>query len=448
MLNTELYELYHGFVSKEHAAYFELLENFFKPRRENVVGIIVMPNFCYDKDMTNFVHHIFDDLKDFKIFRGLIVELRTNYKISKGDVQWIYPQLCKQRGLCELPAKCNIDTLKSRIKDMKEMKLDDLKEKIENTDKFMLSPLYNNLTIYQTTHRDSEWGTQVTKHMLGYDISCDKFIFQFWKFLVCSEEQLYVCDLYNKLTTMKIQGNTTKNLINDSAKGVVEYITDVDEAELNWVTDITTNWFFRNDKEYFFFNHSVNLLGLSRRPMAMQTSMLAGIQIYKNIVTNAHPFKYAFPYDCGLTGEYHTYSQMTKVQQDRLDKTFYWDKSVIPFNTYLMSKVNKTNTDKWRKVETKLEVIPQNFYSIVFSRISTHNVYHYMEAKDIIQLQPGDNKTDIYFPLRTQHLITQLMIDNYKKLEHYNIINEKYYDKQKKMLVLPRHISELILSYQ
>ena len=247
---------------------------------------------------------------------------------------------------------------------------------------------------------------------------------------------------------MKIQGNTTKNLINDSAKGVVEYITDADEAELNWVTDITTNWFFRNDKEYFFFNHSVNLLGLSRRPMAMQTSMLAGIQIYKNIVTNAHPFKYAFPYDCGLTGEYHTYSQMTKVQQDRLDKNFYWDKSIIPFNTYLMSKVNKTNTDKWRKVETKLEVIPQNFYSIVFSRISTHNVYHYMEAKDIIQLQPGDNKTDIYFPLHTQHLITQLMVDNYKKLEHYNIINEKYYDKQKKMLVLPRHISELILSYQ
>ena len=71
-----------------------------------------------------------------------------------------------------------------------------------------------------------------------------------------------------------------------------------------------------------------------------------------------------------------------------------------------------------------------------------------MDAKEIIQLQPGNDKTNIFFPLKTNHLITQLMVDNYEKLQHFNIIDPKYYDKQKKMLVLPRHISELILSYQ
>tara|TARA_B100001093_G_scaffold518703_1_gene604538 strand:- start:328 stop:1683 length:1356 start_codon:yes stop_codon:yes gene_type:complete len=446
MINTELYTLNHGSIQRKQQAYIDTLEAYFKPRRENVVGVTILPNFCIDKDMTNYIHHLYPDLKEFNIYRGLLVELRTNYKVSKGDVQWIYPQLCKQRGLCELPTTCNIDTVISRIKDMKELKLDDLKNKIEDK-KFMLSPLYNNLTVYETTHRDSEWGTQVTKHILGYDISCDKFIIPFWKVMLCSEE-IHISDFYNKLATVKIEGNTTKNLINDSAKGVVEYITDKAEADLKFITDLTTNWFFRNDREYFFFNHGVNLLGLNRRPMALQTSMLAGLKMYKNIVTNAHPYKYVFPYDCGLTGEYHTYNQMTKDQQARLNKVFYWNKDIIPFNTYLMSKVNQINNAQWRAIETKLEVIPDNFFSIVFSRISTHNVYHYMEAKDIIKLQPGDNKTEIYFPLKSNHLITKLMIDNYEKLKHFNIIDPQYYDKQKQMLVLPRHISELILSYQ
>ncbi len=445
MINTELYELNFGSIKKEHAEYFELLDKYFTPRRENVVAITILPNFCFDKDMTNFIHHLYPELKQFNIYRGIVVELRANYKISLGDVQWLYPQIGKQRGLCELPESCKLDTVISRIKDMKELKLEDLAGKIEDN-KFMLSPLYNNITVYKTTQMDSEWGTQVTKHILGYDISCDKFIINFWKFLI-SNDNINISTFYNQLGTVKIENSTVKNLINESAKGVVEFITGKDENDLNWLSDISTNWLFRNDREYFFFNHGVNLLGLNRRPMALQTSMLAGIQMYKNLVTNAHPYKYVFPFDCGFTGEYHTYAHMSKPQQERLNSNFYWNKTIIPFNTYLMSKANQTNNNNWRNVETKLEVIPDNFYSIVFSRISTHNVYHYMEAKDIIQLQPGDNKTEIFFPLRTNHLITKLMIDNYEKLKFYNIIDSKYYDKQKQMLVLPRHIAELILSY-
>ena len=129
MINTELYELNFGSIKKEHAEYFELLQKYFTPRRENVVAITILPNFCLDKDMTNFIHHLYPDLKQFNIYRGILVELRTNYKISLGDVQWLYPQLGKQRGLCELPESCKVDTVISRIKDMKEIKLNDLKGK-------------------------------------------------------------------------------------------------------------------------------------------------------------------------------------------------------------------------------------------------------------------------------------------------------------------------------
>ncbi len=84
MINTELYTLNHGIIKPQPQAHVDALEAYFKPRRENVVGVTLLPNFCLDKDMTNYIHHLYPDLKEYNIYRGLLVELRTNYKISKG----------------------------------------------------------------------------------------------------------------------------------------------------------------------------------------------------------------------------------------------------------------------------------------------------------------------------------------------------------------------------
>ena len=448
MINTELYETSHGSLSPEISKHVEKLNVYFKKKMENVVGVTLMPNFCVDNDMTNWMHSTFPDLKSFSIYRGLLVELRANYKLSAGDIQFIYPQLCKQRGIIEIPKNFCIDTLIARIKDIVEMKLTDVKGKLNDKNTLQLSPLYNNISLYKTSNTDNEWGISEEKILLGYDLSCDKFLINYWKYQIADNDQK-ISDFYNSLVTTKIEGSNVKTLVNEHCKGIIEYITDIPENELNFVTDMTTNWVFRNDHEYFVFNHCVNLLSLQKQKIVMGTSMLAGLKVYKNLVNNNHKYKYAYPYDTGFTNKFHSWDLMNDTQKERLgNSTFFWNRQAIPFNTYLMAKVNSCNSNSYRVIESELQVIPVGFYKVFFSRLSSHNVYMYLDAKDVIKLQPGNKYTMINFPLHSSNVVTKLLVDNYDKFKQYDIINSKYYDENINMLCLPRQIASLVLSFE
>ena len=263
-----------------------------------------------------------------------------------------------------------------------------------------------------------------------------------------SKDDRTISNLYTDFVTSKIEGASIKNLIDEQCQGIMEFITQKNDSELEYISDITTNCILRNEHEYFVYNHCVNLLGTSNRPVTMQTSMLAGLKVYKNLVNNQNKYKYVFPYDSGFVNEFHSWDQMNDQQRLRLERYFDWDKNVIPFNTYLMAKVHGNNTDRFRKVETELQVIPQGFYNVVFCRISTHEVYKFLGAKEIVQLQPGDNTTKISFPMSSKHLISRLLLDNYDQMERFNIINPQYYDKGRKMLTLPRELATRLLSFE
>ena len=178
----------------------------------------------------------------------------------------------------------------------------------------------------------------------------------------------------------------------------------------------------------------------------MQTSMLAGLKVYKNLVNNQNKFKYVFPYDSGFR-EFHSWSDMNQAQKDRLEKNFCWYKHVIPFNTFLMAKMHAKDNDRQRRLETEMQVIPQNFYNVVFCKLSSHNVYKYLGAKEIVKLQPGDNQTMIHFPLSSKHVINTSLLNNYDKVKDWQIISSEYYDEKKNMIKLPRELANLLLSY-
>ena len=72
-------------------------------------------------------------------------------------------------------------------------------------------------------------------------------------------------------------------------EGLMEFVTQKSDSELNYISDVTTNRILRNDHEYFVYNHCINLLG-NQRPVTMQTSMLAGLKVYKNLVNNQNKF--------------------------------------------------------------------------------------------------------------------------------------------------------------
>ena len=113
--------------------------------------------------------------------------------------------------------------------------------------------------------------------MLGYDLSCDKYLLHFLVHLL--EQEQTIVDFHKRLLTTKVgtTEQTPLSMANDAAKGVVEFITGMDEDECTFLTDAGTNWLYKNAQNYFFFNHCVNLLSLNKRPCVLQTAQVLSL---------------------------------------------------------------------------------------------------------------------------------------------------------------------------
>lgn len=445
MINTSLYRLTHGNLDDVQAD-VEKLENYFQNRREQVAQITLTPNFGIDYDMTSMVEMIFPEFKtqEIKIYKGLLVELRMNYTIQLTDAMWLFPQLYKTIGLVELPIGTNLETMKAQIRDIKEFDITGFNTKTENTEEYEMSPLYNSIGIYIHNDASNDWGTSNDSYVLGYNLSCDKLIIHPWKYLL--EQNLKVHDFFQKLNVMKIEGQTIKSVMNESSKVIVEFLTGKREHMLNYITEMASNWFYRNDQNYFFFNNCCNILSLSQRPVAFETSPLAGIQLYKNDCKSEHPYNFLFPISSKTYNEFYIYDDLNLQQKDRVKMGFYWDRNQIPFNTHLMRKCASVNTGEWKRTEQTLQVVPQKFYKVFYNRISTHNLYASLAPETLIQLQPGDTNESIYFPMDLKNVIVKTLIEKYDELQRYRIINDQYYCNRKKMLKIPRQVAKIILN--
>ena len=446
-INAELYKQVYGTEATENNEHIKALEKYVYTRRENVQQVIIMPNFCPDDDMTYLMQQILKDkAKDLVVYRGLLVELRPNYRMCLTDLCFLYPQLCKLRGYVELPDHIHLDNIKQKIKQIQELDMDDLIND-RGSDEFQISCLYNSIGLYQSTHSSEEWGTSRVSNVLGYDLSCDKYLLHFLIHLL--QQDLNVAEFHKRLMTTKV-GNSEQTpivLANDAAKGVVEFITGKDEDECGkWLTDCATNWLYKNSQNFFFFNNCINLLALNKKPCVLQTSQVAGVQLYKNVINNSHAFNFAWPTDTGFLQGYHSNDSLSTQQMQRIQNTFMWNRDKMPFNTSLMQKVNKTNTSEWKHVESTLQVIPDNFYRVLFCRLSTHMVYGRLDAKTLLSLIPGHKNTPVTFPMDKNHLVLDTIIKDYKRVKQFaKIINPEFYDEKKGSLKIPKALAKIIL---
>ena len=64
MIRKDLYESVHGALRGENFKHVQQLEKYFETRRESTSQITILPNFCKDNDMTNFIATLFPRLKD------------------------------------------------------------------------------------------------------------------------------------------------------------------------------------------------------------------------------------------------------------------------------------------------------------------------------------------------------------------------------------------------
>lgn len=443
MICKEPYELVHGPLKGENLKHVQNLEKYFEARRDATSQVMILPNFCVDRDMTSLMHQLFPELRSINIFRGLIVELRPVYEVTLQDFQWLYPQVSKRRGIIEMPEQASIENVKTRIRDLKEMTIEDFKKPVET--EYQLSPFYNTVGIYECNSASSDWGTTESSMAVGFDLSLDKFLLRFLYTLIESSPNMNVMDFFKRLTTTRIEGQNLIQMVSEMVQGVMEYVLDQEEHDFRWITDQTYNYFYKTNHSFFFFNHAVNMLAMNKRPIAFQSSTLAGFTVYKNNITNKHPYHFMFPVDAGLQGDYHAYDDLSAQKRERLIQAFHWQRHVIPFNTYLMQKTNSVATREWKGLENKLQVLNEKFYRTYFNRLSTHNVYDFLHPKDIVKLQPGSKDAKVRFPLHSKHLVARLILDHYEDLAEHKIINSDYYDSRRNMLLLPKSLATIVL---
>ena len=401
MICKDLYEKAHGSLQGNHLAYVQKLEEYFKVRKNTTAQILILPNFCLDNDMTNFMQQLFPELAGMNIYRGLVVELRPNYEMSLGDFQWLYPQISKRRGIIKLDDSMSIDNIKTRIRDLKEIAVADFLKQQETSNEYLLSAFYNSVGVFECNSASSEWGTTESSMAVGFDLSLDKFLLHFLYSMIKNNPNINIVDFYKLLMTSRIEDQNLIQLVSEMVQGVMEYVLDKEEHEFKWITDQTYNYFYKTNHSYFFFNHGVNMLSMNKRPIAFQSSTLAGYTLYKNNITNQHPYHFVFPVDAGFINAFYSYDSLSTGQRDRLKKAFHWQRHVIPFNTYLMQKTNPVENKEWKEVENILQVLHAKFYRTFFNRLSTHNVYDSLHPKEIVQLQPGGNTTSVRFPLHS-----------------------------------------------
>lgn len=447
MIRKDLYESVHGALRGEPLKHVQQLETYFETRRESTSQITILPNFCKDNDMTDFITTLFPKLKGMTIYRGLLVELRPTYEMSLGDFQWLYPQISKRRGIINLPSNASLESIKTRIRDLKEMTIQDFMKRSESSNEYQMSPFYNSVGIYECNSSSSEWGTTESSRAVGFDLSLDKFLIHFLYTLIENNANVNVVDFYKLLTTSRIEGQNLIQKVSEMVQGVMEYVLDIEEHDFDWVTDETYNYFYRTNHSYFFFNHAVNMLKMNKRPVAFQSSTLAGFTLYKNNITNKHDYHFLFPTDAGFQKQFHSVDDLSGSQKERLETAFHWERHIIPFNTYLMKKCHPVTGKEWKQLENTLQVINEKFYRTNFNRLSTHNVYDFLHPKEIVALQPGSKEAKVRFPLHSKHLIMQLILDNYEELASHGIINPQYYDARRKMLMLPKELAKLVLEH-
>jgi hypothetical protein len=203
---------------------------------------------------------------------------------------------------------------------------------------------------------------------------------------------------------------------------------------------------YKNAQNYFYFNNCISLLALNKRPTVLQTAQVAGVQLYKTTLTNSHKHCFAWPTDTGFLEGYHSDGSLNVQQRERIRETFVWDRDRINFNTSLMQQVNKINTSEWKTIESKLQVIPESFYRVIFCRLSTHAVYARLDAKTLLSLVPGEREALVDFPIDKEHIVLDTIIKDYARVERFaKIFNPLYYNKEKNTLKIPKGIAEIIL---
>ncbi len=397
MDTTELNQRYPNGIPeklKEDLAKFENLIN-----NKGVVRVKILSNFGQDLEQSY--------TKGYPIYKGFVIELNRDYKLSEHDKFWLHPQLMKTRNLYKSNGA-------------------DVKEKVAKTN-FDISAYASSVALY-CTHSFDEIGGYKEQNFVIVDTSKDDIsetALDHW-----FNEKSLLKDVYNEMHTLKFDGQTIKEHTDEYISNIVNEVGDLEK-----VSSSKYNVFYKSNNSFLFYNHALKSEGNEK--CLVHISPMMG---YVSIKGRGKEFES----DLMSTNQYLNISDFTEEQRRRAYINCKWDgKNVV--NTFTLRKPVE-HYKQWLGEEKTVSYRMENGY---FS--NTPHIVEKLAPKLVLFLTPESTlipeEKEVYSHVKknilklpaTEELLSKMIKNHWKK-----VFSKKYISSGDN-LALPRELLKELL---
>jgi len=350
-------------------------------QKPGILNVKLLANF--GKDMELSLEHGTD------VFRGLIVQVASEYKVTKSDIMWFHPELCKGRSM---------------------YKGGDTVQKVSNVDDFNSS-----VATYSTHIIDEIGGLQSSKYTI-VDMGApaeSKVLHDSWQLSSAEMRSIYSDIVKQKL-----------NQLSQTKRDEIAQSLNAGERVMN----SNYNMLYSDGRTYHFFNHAIKpangkaLLNVS--PLVGCATITADKYVESDLLTS---------------NDYIDVNTLGDAQRERAYVSCKWNgKNII--NTYTMRKPIENYKSILDEGHADMYRMEQGFFSAnpVHGKLPTDIVLFLTPVPELIPEQAvcRQHVRDgvINMPATSEN-ISKLMTTHWKTL-----ISKRYVNGNS--LILPRSMVE------
>lgn len=327
-------------------------------QRSFVDDVTVLQNVSIDMDRTLEYRQDCPEFKNSYVLRGIVVAVKSRYKLSALDAMWLPKDLGRGRSIFDATS---ID--KSALEDIK------------------LGDFNDSATINRTLEID-DMGNVKENSMLIIDTGLESL--NSWDFL---SEGKSVNDL------MEVW-QQNEGIMNMDRR--VAIAKEVGSDDL--IYEDTTCALY-HDGTYVYVANAAVKNEEDMQKILFRHSALGGYR-FKEVTDKSIPFIQS---DYGFAPKTYGFADLDERTSKRLEVNYHWHGD-SQFNTFVLRPPSIKSTDK-----------PGEILRTEYGYFSPNNVSHMMSAEDILHVAPPNSKISV--PIDMQHNLFQKIVFNHKKLD-------------------------------
>lgn len=323
-----------------------------------VDNVSVLENVSVDMDRTLQYRQQCEAFADKHILRGIVVTVKSSYKLSPLDAMWMPKELGRGRSIFDAEG---VD--RSALEDIK------------------LGDFNDSITVNKTLDID-EMGNVKENSMLIVDTGIDSM--DSWEYLTSK----------NTLASMMESWQQNEGIMNMDRR--VQIAKEVGTEKL--IYEDTTCALYHDGTYIYVANHGVKNDEDMEKALYRHSSL--GGYRFKDSTDKSVAFIQS---DYGLGEKTYGYADLDDRTKKRLEQNYHWN-GKSQFNTYVLRPPSIKSSDK-----------PGEILRTEYGYFSPNDVSHMMDSEDILHIAPPNSSITV--PIDMQHSLFQRLVFSHKELD-------------------------------